>query len=382
MERDSLPNQRKVVWCGGKQMQIALAEGGGHIAALRFPGMGEFANPYWQPPWPSLEPEVVTQAVIEEEYGGNPEGRLLASILGHSLALDLYGPPSKSEEAFGAITHGRVGVQRWSWRVESENDVSGDCRDVAAQLQFSRRVVVIGCCALIEEKVQNLCAWDRLFAWQQHVSFGPPFCEDGFWAWANCDRGCTHPESFGAGASLIPNTETQWPFAPRKDGSRCDYRQPLGQRTANDFAGFRIIPSEQLGGFVAGNHNLGFALFYLWPRPFFPWLGVWDEKHARDSMPWRKNASVRAYEFGASPYPDTRRGFVRRPLLFDTPTLMFLPAMGILWVRYALGVFPGIAEAGELSYSASVAKLVTEGREIGAVPLPEPCSCSVREDMI
>jgi hypothetical protein len=318
---DLLPNRRKVTWIGSEQLQIALAHGGGHIAALRFPGMPESTNPFWQPPWTSLEPEDVTDSIVAREYGGAPEGRLLASILGHSLALDLYGAPSKEEMAGGAVTHGTVGVLPWKWELSGDEALCGKCEDPFAQLHFSRELRAQGSCVLIEERVKNLCPWDRPIGWQQHVSLGSPFCEDGFWAHSNCDLGATHPQDFGIGASLIPGRETHWPFAPRRDGSLCDYRVPLdADATANDFSGYRVSPAHQLGGFVAGNTHFGFALFYLWPRHFFPWLGVWDEKHARELKPWEKRASVRAYEFGVSPHPMSRREMLRSPVFLEVPT--------------------------------------------------------------
>ena len=382
MQRDFLPNGRKVIWVGGQELQIALAEEGGHIAALRAEGVDNRSNPYWQPPWPSLEPSSVTSKIVDEEYGGPPEGRLLASILGHSIALDLYGPPSTHEAASGAVTHGQVAVQPWTWHALDENSLIGECHDTLAQLKFSRRVKVVGLCAVIEERVQNLHSCDRPLGWQQHVSLGPPFCEDGFWASTNCDRGTTHPQSFGIGASLLPNTETQWPMAPQENGGSCDYREPLSENAqANDFCGFRVRSSDEVGNFVAGNKRLQFALFYLWPRHFFPWLGVWDERHARAEKPWCKNVSVRAFEFGASPYPETRRNLLSRPQLFDLPTYLVLPASQTFWVRYVMGVFPGITESGDLSVSNRKARLVGAHGEISRVDLPETCGSTTREEM-
>jgi hypothetical protein len=381
MQRDFLPNGRKVIWVGSQGLQIALAAEGGHIAALRAEGIDEKSNPYWQPPWPSLEPSSVTSAIVNQGYGGPPEGRLLASILGHSLALDLYGAPSMEEAATGFVTHGQVAVEPWTWRQSEENSLIGECLDSLGDLKFSRDIKVIGFSAVIEERVENLRDCDRPIGWQQHVSFGPPFCEDGFWASANCDRGTTHPQSFGIGASLVPNTETQWPLAPRKDGE-CDYREPLsGHAQANDFSGFRIRPSHELGNFVAGNKRLQFALFYLWPRRFFPWLGIWDERHARSEKPWCKNVSVRAFEFGASPYPDAGRNLLLRPRLFGLPTYLILPANQTFWVRYVMGVFAGISESGDLSISGGKARLLGARGEIAEVDLLEVCASSTREEM-
>jgi hypothetical protein len=382
VRRDFLPNGRKVVWVGSQELKIALAEEGGHIAALLAEGIDERSNPYWQPPWPSLEPSSVTSRIVGEEYGGPPEGRLLASILGHNIALDLYGPPSKREATSGAVTHGQVAVQPWTWHAPDENSLIGECHDTLARLRFSRRVKVVGFCAVIEERVQNLCSCDRPLAWQEHVSLGPSFCQDGFWASANCDRGTTHPNSFGVGASLLPNTETQWPLAPRKDGRWCDYREPLsGNAQANDFSGFRVRPSDEFGNFVAGNKRLQFALFYLWPRHFFPWLGIWDERHARTEKPWCKNVSVRAFEFGVSPYPEVRHKLLRRPQLFDVPTYLVLPAHQTFWVRYVMGVFTDITESGDLSFLSGTARLVGARGEIGQVDLPETCASATREEM-
>ncbi len=382
MQFELLPNRRKVIWIGDEELQIAVADGGGHIAALRFPGMPEIVNPFWQPPWPSLEPAEVTDSIVDKRYGGAPEGRLLASILGHSLALDLYGAPSKEETGTGAVTHGKTGVLPWQWTLSDPQNLKSECEDSFAQLKFWRQLHVKERCVVIEEKIQNLCAWDRPIAWQQHVSIGAPFCEEGFWSRANCDRGSTHPQSFGSGASLLPGSETIWPLAPRRMGGYCDYRSPLGADSiANDFTGYRIRTADSLGSFVAGNTRFGFALFYAWPRHFFPWLGVWDERHARDLNPWNKNTSVRAYEFGVSPFPESRQEMLGRSPLFDLPTYLMLPGGASLWVRYMLGVFPDVSEPGDVVLTGDAATLVKDGRELGRVQLADSCASSERKEM-
>ena len=140
-------------------------------------------------------------------------------------------------------------------------------------------------------------------------------------------------------------------------------------------------PSDEFGNFVAGNKRLQFALFYLWPRHFFPWLGIWDERYARTEKPGCKNVSVRAFEFGVSPYPETRHNRLRRPQLFDVPAYLVLPANQTFWVRYVMGVFAGVTESGELSISSGTARLVGLRGEIGRVDLPEMCASAMREEM-
>jgi hypothetical protein len=379
---DSLADGRQVVWVGNEHLQIAMAHGGGHIVALRFPGMAESANPFWQPPWTSLEPESVTAAIVDRDYGGAPEGRLLASILGHSLALDLYGPASREETSAGGVTHGKAGVLPWEWKSSGPAALLGECQDTFAKLHFSRQFLLKGTCALIEERVDNLCGWDRPIGWQQHVSLGPPFILEGFWARSNCDLGGTHPHDFGAGSHLVPGAEARWPFAPRRDGGACDYRIPLSRDiTANDFSGFQVSPRDEYGAFVAGNTQFGFAIFYLWPRHFFPWMGVWDEQNARQANPWAKRTSVRAYEFGVSPFPLSRRDMLATPSFLNQPTYLMLPGSGTLWVRYVLGIFPQAPEAGDLTVSGDSAALITAGREIAQVVLPGKCESSKRTEM-
>lgn len=370
MDFELLPNGRKALWVKGQGLEVALAHGGGHIAGLRVPGAREDVNPYWQPPWPSVEPGNVTEAQIDADYGGAPEGRLLASILGHSLALDLYGAPSKEETAAGGVTHGKAGVLVWKWKRDDPETLTGECEDDHGRLHFSRSLCAAGNCVEIEERVQNLCAWDRPIGWQQHVSLGPPFIEAGFWAISNCDLGSTHPESFGAGASLIPSTETRWPLAPLRSGGLRDYRRPLDPAAlSNDFTGYRVRPSDKLAYFVAGNARFGFAMFYVWPGHFFPWMGVWEEQHARTLKPWCGRTTVRAFEFGVSPFPLTRLDLLRRPLLFDVPTYIILPAGATLWVRYALGVFRNVKEGDDLVASEESAVLMSGGHDVARVPL-------------
>jgi hypothetical protein len=319
---------------------------------------------------------------VKESYGGPPEGRLLASILGHSLALDLYGAPSPEETAMGAVTHGKVGVLPWNWQQDGDDHLVGSCADQSGQVVFTRELKLSGRCVVIDESVQNLCDFDRHFAWQQHVSLGSPFCEVGFWANSNCDKGKTHPQSFGDGASLAPNTETAWPYTPRRDGGLCDYRRPPEENAvANDFTGFQVQRNDSLGNFVAGNSRFGFALFYLWPRTFFPWLGVWDEKHARGLKPWEKKVSVRAYEFGVSPYPLLRREQLAEPRLFDLPTFLLLPAKSLMRVRYVLGIFAGVTESGEIQVVDNNIVLSNEGRVLSKVTLPCECTSSDRWEM-
>jgi len=45
IRHDRLPNGRKVIWVGSEKLQLALAEGGGNITALRSEGIDESSKP-------------------------------------------------------------------------------------------------------------------------------------------------------------------------------------------------------------------------------------------------------------------------------------------------------------------------------------------------
>lgn len=48
---------------------------------------------------------------LHPAYGADAESRLLSGLHGHNLCLDLFGPPSKEEEAVGMLVHGEAGMQ-------------------------------------------------------------------------------------------------------------------------------------------------------------------------------------------------------------------------------------------------------------------------------
>ncbi len=336
-------NGRKIVWLKNDHLQLAVAHGGGHLAAIA-PAAADAAqdSPLWIPPWPSYEPGVPGDDLIEREYGGPPEGRTLASILGHNLCLDLFGAPSAEECAAGVPTHGFFGITPWQWSLLPEGrGLVGGCEEPRAQIRFERRIRLDHQLVWVEERVENLSCWDHPLCWQQHVTLGPQWLEAGqFWLEANCDRGRTYPIQPHPDSRLAPAADAAWPEAPGLAGAPVDYRQAIAQPRASDFATFRICPGDDWGWFLAGHRRRGWALFYVWPRALFPWLGIWDEKFARTSPPWAGRTYTRGLEFGASPWPQSRRATLAEPRLFEQPTYLLLPARGELRARFALGLLP------------------------------------------
>jgi hypothetical protein len=63
-------------------------------------------------------------------------------------------------------------------------------------------------------------------------------------------------------------------------------------------------------------------------------MGIWEENHSRTGPPWNGRTLTRGMEFGASPFPESRRQMVERGPLFDTRTFRWLPAKARLEAEY------------------------------------------------
>src|SRR5580704_9851105 len=129
----------RVLWdFENPSLRISVAPGGGHIAALHLknghPRVKSLPNPLWTPPWKSIEPGAYKAGQHDRVYGGAPEGRLLASILGHNLCLDSFGSPSAAESRAGGLTHGEAGVTVWKPGAKRRNTFSFSAKLPGAQL--------------------------------------------------------------------------------------------------------------------------------------------------------------------------------------------------------------------------------------------------------
>src|SRR5215831_19456668 len=99
---------RRAVSIENDRVRVTVLEGGGHIAEIFDKRAG--VSPLWIPSWPSIEPAAF-DSVRHAEYGGSDaERRLLASIMGHNLCLDIFGGPSDEEAAAGFVVHGEASI--------------------------------------------------------------------------------------------------------------------------------------------------------------------------------------------------------------------------------------------------------------------------------
>jgi hypothetical protein len=93
-------------------------------------------------------------------------------------------------------------------------------------------------------------------------------------------------------------------------------------------------PGRDPAFFVAFAPHLRLAFGYVWRRADFPWMGIWEENHSRAHAPWNGHTLARGMEFGASPFPESRRAMIDRGRLFGVPTFRWIPARTAVDVEY------------------------------------------------
>lgn len=324
-------------------LQIIVTTEGGHIAAVTDKGTG--ISPLWSPPWPSLEPSQY-DAARHTGYGGNAESKLLAGLLGHNLCLDLFGGPSEAEAAAGMTVHGEGSVAAYDITVKSDT-LTQRAAFPQAQLGFTRtiRLPADSRSATISETVENLSTLDRPIAWTQHATLGPPFLERGrtqFRATATRSKVIENDFTGGKGYMKI-GAEFDWPMVPCADGTLEDLRVLTARPVSAAYSTHLMDPVREQAWFAAWSPTHRLAFGYTWKQKDFPWLGIWEENHARTLGPWDGKTLTRGMEFGVSPFPECRRAMIDRSELFGVPTYRWVPARQSVTVEYRVFLVPAPA---------------------------------------
>ncbi len=291
---------RDAVQIENEQVRVTVLREGGHLAEILDKQSG--INPLWIPPWKSIEPSRYDPEQYRE-YGANSESKLLSGIMGHNLCLDMFGPPSQEEADAGLSVHGEGSVVPYDVAVANEQ-IRAIAQLPLAGLQFKRTIALQGPVLLFTETVENLTALDRPIAWTQHVTLGPPFLANGV------------TEAVYSESGAVPVTFSR-------------------ERESGGFATHLMDPAGQQSYFRVWNSLLGVTLEYRWPREDFPWLGIWEENRLRKEPPWNGRTLTWGFEFGVSPYPETRRKMIDRGRWLGVPGFRWLPARQTLTVEYS-----------------------------------------------
>lgn len=321
-------------------LQIIVTVEGGHIAAVLDKETG--VNPLWTPPWPSLEPSQYDPAK-HPEYGHDAESKLLAGIMGQNLCLPIFGGPSPEEAAAGMTVHGEASVALYDIRVDGDT-LTQRATFEQSNLRFERSIRLLGRSRLatITETVENTAALDTLIAWTQHATLGPPFLEKGKTAFrATATRSKVVENDFTGGKGYMKiGAEFDWPMVPRSDGGAEDLRVFSNRPVSGAFSTHLMDPARETAWFTAWSPTHRLAFGYAWSQKDFPWLGIWEENHSRTQPPWGGVTLTRGMEFGASPFPETRRAMTERGKLFGVPCGRWVPARSSVTVSYGLFLVP------------------------------------------
>lgn len=336
---------RKAWTLENDKIRLVITPGGGHIAsAVLKSGRGANVNPLWLPPWPSTEPGGWKGK--EAFYAGKPAAQLLCCILGHNLCLDFFGAPSAKEAAAGIPVHGEAPCVDWKLDRRTTSSITYSTTLPMAQMKVTRTVKLTpgGTGAWITETVENLRASDRPFGWQQHVTLGSPFLAAGQ-SFFDMNGGFTKvaPFNFSDKQRLKAGVETDWPMGGGKDGEEIDLRAYPTTSPNSDFTATLIKQGESWGWFTATNPKKGVLIGYAWPAKTWPWVGNWEEHHARTGSPWKGRATARGFEFGTTPFPFSLKEAVDMGKLHYNPTYAWIDAKGKKTVSYALFLAPAPA---------------------------------------
>jgi hypothetical protein len=330
-------SHRRQVHLENDKLRLTVLPGGGHIAAITL--RSKPLDPLWDPPWETIEPSQYDAGKHGATYGTDIDARLLAGIAGHNLCFDLFGVPTEEEAKAGLDVHGEASSAEWQVETNGSEMI---CRAdfPLCGMGFERRLRLPqgSQVVTVTETAINRGGVDRPVGWTQHVTLGPPFLEKGetrFHMPATASK--TFEGAFAPGLDRFPaGAEFQWPYAPKAGGGFEDLRTLTDADASGAFTTHRMAPDREQAYFTAWSPTEKLTLGYVWKRSDFPWLGIWEENSGRTHLPWNGRTLTRGMEFGASPFPETRRQMLERGTLFGEPVCRWIPAMGRVTVEYRI----------------------------------------------
>ena len=335
---------RQAVSLRNDKIECVVLTGGGHIASLALCKAG--TNVLWEPRWPTVDPSV-RHVVDPAIYGTGAEAKLLSSIAGWNLCVDVMGAQSAGEVRSGLAFHGEAGMV--TWIVEKAEQVDDDTTlTMSAELPHTRLRMVReftlkqGSYRLdVVEHMINLVGFERALGRAQHLTFGENFLKGGVTWTCNVDKGLTmsnddlsKPEAF---ASL---TEFDYPNLPLGAGGYADWTRFPRATGAGNICTLRVRPDETHGLCMGLNASLGLVVAARWERRAFPWVVTWEENCGRTALPWNGETVARGIEFSSYALPTSRRDNVARGVLFDTPCFEWLDAYEQKATSFSLAVCP------------------------------------------
>jgi hypothetical protein len=230
--------------------------------------------------------------------------------------------------------HGEASIVHYDVHVAA-NELVMRAHLPLANLEVERRIELHDRAVRIRETVRNLGGIDRAIGWTQHVTLGPPFLKKGVTQFrASATKSQVMGGTFGTADYLVPGAKFDWPAGPLEGGGVADLSIFTNLPASSAFTTHLMDTRREHAFFVAFCPERRLAFGYVWRRADFPWLGIWEENLSRSHAPWKGATVTRGMEFGASPFPESRREMIERGRLFDTPTFRWIPAASRVSVEY------------------------------------------------
>jgi hypothetical protein len=330
---------------GNGLIRLTALTGGGHIAEIKREDRSEKSsiNPLWNPPWETFDSYNYDPRKHAAAYGPTTEGKLLAGLAGHILCMDYFGLPSSEEASLGLSLHGEAPNSKWDVigckATPTVVDLKVSVRLPEAGLRFTRELSMHQGESVVyfEEAVSNRRKADHFFHWTQHVTLGPPFINrEHSRIVLPGSLGLTFPHGYDEGKVMLRTGGIfRWPHAPSLRSRTVDLTRPFSSPGRGYVAGVLLDKRRNTGFVAAQNRKEHLIIGYCFLRSDFPWVTIWEENLAIQSVPWKGRTQALGLEFGTTPLPVTRReNFIGKGALFGEPTLTIVPARMEKLVRY------------------------------------------------
>ena len=328
---------RQAICLESDSFQVIALTGCGHLASLRRSDVD--VNPLWEPPWPGIEPGAFDSQKHLDVYGPG-EGRLLASLAGHSLCLNHFGDLTEAEEEASGYHHGEASNLPWTVFAQQADDSRArleyglDLPDAGMRLVRTLEIRPGESTLYFKERTTNVRRTDSPFCCQQHVTLGPPFVTGGV---TRLDlpvkKGLTTPVAIHDTDPLLPDQQFDWPLAPRQAGGTSD----LSLYPRDHILSCAAILLEFQGDYAftaVSNPQLGLLLVYAFPQEAFPWTMLWFEHEASEILPYSNRTTTWGVEFGSVAMGLRLIDTLKAGPLLGMPRFGTLPARNTIEVNY------------------------------------------------
>jgi hypothetical protein len=255
--------------------------------------------------------------------------------LGHFIALDGFGPPSRDESKAGLKNHGEANLQPLvvtTNKTDKTQTLSWSALLPITQENYKRTLHMVDGeqVVYVETEVESLLGFDRPVFWGEHMTLGPPFLELGK---TTVDMSSKIGKSRDTKSQGKPNdrlgdfTLIKWPMGLGKNGTKWKKSNLVNLRvtpaTAPSFDQMTLLmDTTKKYAFVTAFHpDKRMLLGYIFKHQEYPWLQIWDSYGGPP-----RNSMSRGLEFASQPFDMPRREVVDLPSVLGGPRYRWLPA--------------------------------------------------------